>query len=64
MFSNPQGGKSKDFSAGKCPLLYFVVVPESLKDNAGTSFRLEPLLELYKAEGVASDHCTGQSISL
>ena len=28
--SNPQGGKSTDFSAGKCHLLYFVVVPESL----------------------------------
>ena len=29
-FSNPQRGKSKDFSAGKCYLLYFVVVSESL----------------------------------
>ena len=28
--SNPQDGKSTDFSAGKCHLLYFVVVPESL----------------------------------
>ena len=28
---NPQGGKSTDFSAGKCHLLYFVVVPESLR---------------------------------
>ena len=30
IFSNPQRGKSKDFSAGKCHLLYFVVVSESL----------------------------------
>ena len=30
--SNPQGGKSTDFSAGKCYLLYFVVVPESLTE--------------------------------
>ena len=28
-FSNPQGGKSKDFSAGKCHLLDFIVVLES-----------------------------------
>ena len=32
-FSNPQDGKSTDFSAGKCHLLYFVVVPESLTDE-------------------------------
>ena len=31
MLSTPQGGKSKHFSAGKCHLLYFVVVLESLK---------------------------------
>ena len=30
VFSNPQGGKSKAFAAGKCRLLYFVAVPESL----------------------------------
>ena len=29
---NPQGGKSTDFSVGKCHLLYFAVVPESLKN--------------------------------
>ena len=35
--SNPQGGKSTDFSAGKCHLLYFVVVPESPRDIAHLS---------------------------
>ena len=34
-FCTPQGGKSTDFSGGKCHLLYFVVVPQSLKLTAG-----------------------------
>ena len=35
--SNPQGGKSTDFSAGKCHLLYFVVVSGSLRRVPGHS---------------------------
>ena len=34
MSATPPGGKSTDFSAGKCHLLYFVVVPESLSEKA------------------------------
>ena len=37
--SNPQGGKSTDFSAGKCHLLYFVVLLESLHFGVARIFR-------------------------
>ena len=53
--SNRQGGNSTHFSAGKCHLLYFVVVPESLKikiNSGETSLKLQMILSLVVVECV------------
>ena len=59
--SNPQGGKSTDFSAGQCHLLYFVVVPESLNVLCQRVYTAYAEL-LQRAAGGTSQHWRQQRL--